>query len=382
MSAYITSVGKFLPGEPIPSEEVEEYIGSVGPRSSALRDRVIANSGINTRYYALDKQQRSQHSCASMGAEAVRQAVERSEGDLEDIELLSVATSLNDVLAPGIASMVHGELGNGPCEIASFAGICNAGMAALKNAYLQVEVGEKRTAVACAVEFCSRLMKAQRFANEAHLDADGHVAMEIAFMRYMLSDGAGAVVIEDRPAPSGHSYRIEWMTLRSFANETETCMYMGMNGDGDAEPGHFWLDYPSVEAAATDGAVAMRQKIRLLPGLLRASADEYERLYGEGLIDPDRIKRVAVHYSSEILTAPARREVMSRGVPVPPEETWFSNLPSVGNVPCAAIYLMLDEIVSHDLEAGDQVLLYCPESGRRSVSFGLLTVVGPEERPA
>jgi len=227
MSAYITGAGKFLPGSPIPSERIEEYIGSVGANSSRLRDRVIANSGIAQRHYAIDTEQRSRHSCASMAAEAIRAAVADAGRALDDIELLAVATTINDVLAPGVASMVHGELANAPCEIASLGGICASGMMAMKNAFLQVKTGEKALAVAAATEFASRIMKSSRFVGQPHLDADGQVAREIAFLRYMLSDGAGAVVVADRPRPDGVSLRIDWISLRSFANRTPAVMYCG-----------------------------------------------------------------------------------------------------------------------------------------------------------
>ncbi len=58
-AVYMTSLGKYLPGDPIPSEEIEQYIGSVGSQTSPLRERVVRNSGIKTRYYAIDKQQRT-----------------------------------------------------------------------------------------------------------------------------------------------------------------------------------------------------------------------------------------------------------------------------------------------------------------------------------
>ena len=41
-----------------------------------------------------------------------------------DVELLTAATTVPDLLGPGLASMVHGELGYGPLEIATAHGIC------------------------------------------------------------------------------------------------------------------------------------------------------------------------------------------------------------------------------------------------------------------
>jgi 3-oxoacyl-[acyl-carrier-protein] synthase-3 len=377
VNTYISSIGGFLPGDAVPSEQIEEYIGSVGETTSRLKERVISNSGIKTRYYAIDKEQNTVFSCAEMAANAVRDALQRAPLDAEDIELLAAATSFNDLIVPGLASMVHGELGNPPCEIRSLHGICSCGMMALKDAHLHVKSGEGTNAVACAVEFTSRLMKSSRF-QHVDVDSDGRVALEMAFLRYMLSDGAGAAVVQDRPAEEGLSLRIEWISLTSFANQTDACMYLGSDAH-DCRRG--WWDYPSADQAAAAGALALRQELSMLPGLIRVCVDDYERLVSSGRLDPQRLRYVAAHYSSEILRPGVLRELERRGVAGPPPETWYSNLPTVGNVGCASIYLILrDLLYGHDLEPGDQILAFVPESGRYAISFMLATVVDSEGR--
>ena len=159
MSAYITATGSFLPGDPVPNDEIEDYIGKAGRSTSDLKDITLANCGIKTRHYAIDKAQQTVISNAAMAASAVRVAAERAGLGPDDVELLCAATTLPDMMAPGQASMVHGELGYGPLEIATLHGICSSGMMALKNAYLQVAIGEKRTAISVASEFASRFFK-------------------------------------------------------------------------------------------------------------------------------------------------------------------------------------------------------------------------------
>ncbi|MDQ3935780.1 MAG: 3-oxoacyl-ACP synthase [Actinomycetota bacterium] len=377
MEAYISSMGGFLPGDPVPSDEIEEYIGSVGQASSQLKERVIRNSGVKTRYYAIDKDQNSLYSCSEMAANAVRDALERSTIDADDIELLAAATSFHDLIAPGLASMVHGELGNPPCEIRSLHGICSCGMMAMKDAYLHVKSGEGTNAVACAVEFMSRMMKSSRF-ETVDVDSDGRVAIEMAFLRYMLSDGAGAAVIQDRPAPDGLSLRIEWISLTSFANQTDACMYLGADKN-DCKRG--WWDFRSSDDAAAAGALALRQELSMLPGLVKVCVDDYERLVREGKLDPEKLRYVAAHYSSEVLRPGVLRELAKRDVPAPPEHIWYSNLPHAGNTSCASIYLILrDLLYDHDLEPGDQILAFVPESGRYAISFMLVTVVDSDGR--
>ena len=257
---------------------------------------------------------------------AVRNAAERAGLGPNEVELLTAATTLPDVMGPGHASMVHGELGYGPLEIATAHGICSSGMMALKNAYLQVAIGEKRNAICVASEFASRGFKSTRYDEMRAIAEDGSLPMETAFLRYMLSDGAGAAVIESAPAASGISLRIDWISLTSYANTEKACMYFGSNDNACAKT---WGDYPTAAAAAADGALAPRQKLSLLPHLVRVGIDEYERLLRHGQIRPedgDVVSRALLERTDEdhgvgrVLPA-QRRHGPSRNVVQQPDES-------------------------------------------------------------
>ncbi len=373
MSAYITASGSYLPGYPVTNDEIEDYIGKAGHASSDLKDLILANCGIKTRHYAIDKDQRTVVSNAEMAAAAARIAVERAGLGPNDVELLCAATTMPDLLGPGHASMVHGELDYGPLEIVTAHGICASGMMGLKNAYLQVAAGEKRNAISVASEFASRGFKSSRYQEIQTTAGDGALPMEAAFLRYMLSDGAGAVVVESAPATSGISLRIDWISLTSYANTEKACMYFGSNDNACTET---WGDYPTVAEAAADGALAPRQKLSLLPHLVRVGIDEYERLCAMGKFDPNALTWFPAHYSSERMKTMLFGEFTRRGVVAGSPEMWFSNLTRVGNIGSAAIFVILDEMMTDGLlKEGDTLLCMVPESGRFVISFMHLTAV-------
>ena len=373
MSAYITATGSFLPGDPVPNDEIEDYIGKAGRSTSDLKDITLANCGIKTRHYAIDKAQQTVISNAAMAASAVRVAAERAGLGPDDVELLCAATTLPDMMAPGQASMVHGELGYGPLEIATLHGICSSGMMALKNAYLQVAIGEKRTAISVASEFASRFFKSSRFDEMGTVAEEGSLPLEAAFLRYMLSDGAGAAVIQSEPRTSGISLRIDWISLTSYANTEKTCMYGGSSDTGCAKT---WGDYPTAAAAAADGALVLRQDLSLLPHLVKVGVDEYDRLLRLGKFDPSTLTWIPAHYSSERMKTIVMKEFARRGIDGGRPEMWYSNLTSVGNIGSASIYVILDEMMELGLiKDGDTMLCMVPESGRFAVSFMHLTAV-------
>jgi 3-oxoacyl-[acyl-carrier-protein] synthase-3 len=124
-SAYINRIGKFLPGEPINNDEMEEYLGKMASRPSRVSQRILNSNGIQKRYYAIDKQQPTLYSNSQMAAFAVRAAISRGEsGTRGDRDLLACATTLPDLLVSGFVSTVQGELSElSPLEIVSTQGV-------------------------------------------------------------------------------------------------------------------------------------------------------------------------------------------------------------------------------------------------------------------
>lgn len=376
-NVYITSMGKFLPGEPVGNEEIEDYLGRINGKSSKSMRRILEQNKIRYRHYAIDKEQRSLYSNAEMAALAIRDALNRNRQAQEsDIDFLAAGTTQGDLPVPGFASMVHAETGLPVMEIATHHGVCASGMQAMKNAYLQVLSGESRTAVSCASEFPSRVFKHTRFeAQEAYRDKA--VPFDTDFLRFMLSDGAGAAILQDRPAPGGLSLRIEWIDNKSYANSYDVCMYAGSNKDNPEHAG--WLDYRSIHDAADDGALNLKQDIRLVNEMPKVGVDRFFQLVEEGAVDPSSIDWMVCHYSSHFFREEIFRLLKLGGLTIP-EEKWFTNLYTRGNTGAASIYIMLEELFgSGKLSPGESVLCMVPESGRFQTSYMLLTVVGSKE---
>lgn len=372
-SAYITSLGKFLPGPPVSNEEMEDYLGQIFGKPSRARMRVLKQNRIVSRHYAIDKQQRSLYSNAEMAALAVRDAVERAGAAVETIDFLAAATSQGDFPLPGFASFVHAELGAQVCEIASHHGVCASGVAALKHASLQVESGKKTRAVACASEFASRLLKASRYEAQSGVAAAG-LSFDSEFLRWMLSDGSGAALVEPGPGSGPLAFQIEWIELKSYAGQFAPCMYVGPEKNG-APRLTSWLDYESYQQAADSGAINLRQDIRMLDDVVRCAVNGALGLVEEGRLNPRSIDWMVAHYSSHVFLEQSQ-ELAARGGIEVPRERWFSNLSATGNIGSASIFVLLEELFNGgQLEAGQQIFCVVPESGRFMFGYMLLKVV-------
>ena len=81
------------------------------------------------------------------------------------------------------------------------------------------------------------------------------------------------------------------------------------------------------------------------------------------------------HYSSAFFRDKVRDGMIAAGFDIP-QERWFTNLTTKGNTGSASMYIMLDELIqTRDLQPGQRVLCWVPESGRFSSGFMHLTVV-------
>lgn len=366
---YITSSGVFLPNEAISNEEIETYLGEINGKKSSLKEKILKQNGIKTRFFAINKKQLSTHSNAEMATNAINKALEKSTLRSKDVQLLSTGTTQGDLPIPGFASMVHAQLGFSNCEIANFQSVCASGMMAIKSAFHQINDGTKENAVCVGSEFASRLFKASRF----EAQKIKNVPFDTEFLRWMLSDGAGALILENKMPRKGICLSIDWIDLKSYANEYPLCMYTGKNNNKD-EQERTWLDYPDYESASQAGTINLKQDVRLLDQVVKTGVNHYFDLIDQKKINVSEINWLCCHYSSEIFKSPII-ELMKKGGAEIPQEKWFSNLSMKGNTGSASIFIMLEELMySGKLKAGDKILCMVPESGRFITSFMLLTV--------
>ena len=372
---FLTRTAAYLPLEPVGNDEMEAVLGMVGGRPSKARRLVLRSNGIISRHYALDP---ATGNPVMTNAELAARAV-RALGDIESVDCLAAATSRPDQLMPGHGVMVHGELGWPRMEVVSLAGICLSGAAALKYAFMAVRTGDARRAVAVASEIASVGLRARNFDVEVEhkvneLEERPEIAFEKDFLRWMLSDGAGAVLLEN--TPSGPcSLKVLWIELSSAAHELPTCMYSGAEKNADDSVTGWQLF--SAQELATRSVFAVKQDVKLLnEHVVRATLTEPLRaLVKKHKLAEQQIDWFLPHFSSNYFAAPAAAGVAEAGLHIP-RENWFTNLAEKGNTGSASPFIMLDELFrSGRIKKGHKLLMFIPESGRFSSGFVFMEAV-------
>ena len=377
-SVFITRLASVLPNEPVSNDQMEAVLGLVGGRASRARALVLRRNGILNRHYVFDSSGRQTHSNAQLTADAVRGLAGKGFA-LDDIEVLACGTSSADQIVPSHGVMVHGELRNRCCEVLTASGICGSGAMSLKYAFLSVRAGASGNAVATGSETASTYLRAWNFEAEneariAAMEARPVIAFEKDFLRWMLSDGAGAMLLQNRPNASGLSLEVEWIDQFSYAHQLQACMYAGAEKteDGGLKG---WREFASLQAVSERSLLSLKQDVRLLEDGIRSSTQQaFAEIIERRGVRGDAVDWFLPHYSSAHF-----RDLLFEAMPDAcriPQERWFSNLSRVGNVGAASIYLMLDELFhSGRLKPGQRLLCYVPESGRFSIAFFSLRVV-------
>ncbi len=226
-NVYITRVSRFLPNKPVGNDDMESKLGVINGQESKARRIVLRNNEIKSRYYAIDDNGVFTHNNAELAKEAVELLCDDSFKS-DQIELLSCGTTSPDQILPSHAAMVHGLLKNGNMEINSSTGACCSSMNAMKYAYLAVKAEQVANAVCTGSERFSSWLKSDIFEHEISnlisLEERPILAFNKEFLRWMLSDGAGAFLLENEPKGK-NPLKIEWMEGFSYAFELEACMY-------------------------------------------------------------------------------------------------------------------------------------------------------------
>lgn len=376
-TVYITNVAKFLPNNPVNNDDMEMYLGRIRGLKSKSKALVLRSNGIKTRYYAMDKDGNYTHSNAELAAHAIRN-LKTDNFDMDDIELLCCGSASPDLMMPSLACMVHGELGINPIDAMSASGSCNSSMWAFNYAWMSILTGKVNNAVCSGSETLSFTMVSEMFEEESKyleaLNENPYVAFEKEFLRWMLSDGAAAVLMQNKPNEGKLSFRIDWIEIKSYANELETCMYYG--GIKDENQNIKSWRRMSPKAWGEHSAFALKQDSKILQqNITRYGGMFLKELIEKKSIDTSRLNYFLPHISSEFFRSKIKESMQELGIEID-DDIWFTNLTKVGNVATASAFLMLDELYHSDkLKKGDTLLVMVPESARFSYTYVHLTVV-------
>lgn len=372
---YISKLSSFLPNLPVVNDEMETILGHVGDRPSRIKKIILGHNQIRQRYYAI-KDGKFTHTNAELMVNAINGLFDE-EFTAGDIELLSCGTSSPDQMMPSHTSMVHGLLKESkPIPLLSPSGVCCASSHALEYCYMSILLGRTNNAVCGGSELFSPLLLSDMFEEEysslSRIEKNPYIAFEKDFLRWMLSDGAGCVLLTNKLIGKT-ALEIKWIESVSYANELDVCMSQGLHElqNGTRES---WKLLSSNDWQR-HSIFSIKQDVKILERNIAEKAVQHIinscKKHNFNFTDVDYF---LPHLSSMFFHKKLEEKLEEKSIMIDTGK-WFTNLTSVGNIGSASIYVMLDEFCrTRQLHDGELIYLIIPESGRFSYTTALLEV--------
>lgn len=191
----VLGTGSFLPGNPIPFDEIEDYLGKItdAPKKvmrwlERIKPLMKELLDIDYVYYAIDPQTKERtEDHLTMSVKAAKLALQAANLKPEDVDLLTFGSSFNQQIPP-ITTRIQEALGIDSCAEMAINSNCTSMYKALLIAHDMIKNGRYKNALVLSTSVTSSSLTADFF-NQAVLK------IEDAFMRWFLCDGSGAAVL-------------------------------------------------------------------------------------------------------------------------------------------------------------------------------------------
>lgn len=168
--SVITGVGGYLPQRVVTNHDLSEVVNT-------SHEWIVERTGIHQRHFAAENEFTS-HLCAK----AAECALKNAGKDINEIDLIIVATASPDLTFPSTAALTQKLLKNTNALAFDVAGVCAGFLLALQVADNFLRLRQAKTALVIGGETFSRL-----------------IDMEDRRTNVLFGDGAGAIVLESMP---------------------------------------------------------------------------------------------------------------------------------------------------------------------------------------
>jgi len=354
----IAGTGSFLPGQPVPSDEIEQVLGPLTTAPRKVRSfvenigrRMLDRGGVETRHFAVDPETGDMtHTFATLAEEAALGALRMANVDPRDVELLIMACPSYDQSTPPTSALLQERLGIQNCAEMEIHSNCSGVGKAMQIAYDALRSGRYDTALVCYSQLSSVYLRSCYF-NQQKMDKV-HAAL-----RWILADGAGAVLLK-----AGQNGSPSHQVLGTFVESVGAGRPAGMTAGGAAADlmhagrqipqlyndgrHHLWQDFTAVNECAAplllEGLARITNRLDLDP----AAVDHYvvsiptHKLYEQHI--PAFLDRLGI----------TREQIKFRSA-------------RIGYVGGAATLLQLDQMVrSGELQPGQTAVVHAVESSK------------------
>jgi 3-oxoacyl-[acyl-carrier-protein] synthase III len=310
---HVAATGRYVPPHTLTNDDLSKIV-------ETNDEWITSRTGIKSRYIAKDE------NVIDLATKAAQNAIDKTNIDKKDIDLVVVATVSSIQMTPSTANFVAGHLGLTHPHLMSFDvnAACSGFIYALDVAYALMETGKYKHALVIGAEKLSALTD--------YTDRNTCV---------LFGDGAGVVLLTyDASQTSQKSYF--YSASRPDLEDTLTVkQYIKMDGR-------------KVYQFAVD---AMEKSI--------------ERILSDSQTTIDDIQKIIPHQANERIISAVSKNMKL------PEDKVFVNIANHGNTSAASIPICLDEYLEKYAN-GDQRVLMVGFGGGFTWGGALLSIKGKQ----
>lgn len=334
---HVAGTGAYLPGPPIPFDEIDTCLGELTDSSKRIR-RWLENTrsvmkellAVEYVYYAFDPKTREFFDDnITMSTKASLRALDHAGIAPGDIDLICYGSAHQDQM-PTASVQIQEALGIERCDEFSVHANCTSAYKALYLAYELLRNGKNKTALVVSSNVSSSELRAEYY-NQALVDK------ESLFLRWFLCDGAGAVVLT-RDETVVRRLRVETTYVESIGGKRPSLMY-------NYRPA-FWMN-PREEF--DKGLHHLRQNFRneLSTGLFFENGDSvfvagFLRMLKEVEIAPASIDLFQVNLPSRHIAESVMDECVGLGMKT---DNFYTKMDTLGYCGPPMVFICLDAMV-------------------------------------
>ena len=351
--ARVSGTGAFLPGKPVPFDEIDRYLGEITDASpkvikwmKRIKPLMREMLGIERYFYAIDPDTREfTEDNVTMAVKAARQALNMARLKSTDIELIVYGSAHMDQM-PTPSVRIQEALGIEHCAELSLHANCTSAYKALLVAYDLIRNGRYRNALVLSSSVSSSELCAEYYNQQL-------IKKENVFLRWFLCDGAGGLVLESCDKNEKGLF-VEHAYMESVGGKKPSPMFnrrpaYWMNPREEYDRGYHHLTQMFQERLRThfhdpDGTVFYKGLKRMI--------DTYR-------IDLRNLRFFQVNLPSKHIADLVMEECASLGIPL---DTLYTSMSKMGYCGPPMVFICLDAILREEkLHDKDLILSFVSE---------------------
>jgi len=351
----ISGSGHYLPGKAVPFEDVDRYLGSLeGAPTKILkwieRVKILMSEmlDINAYHFAIDPiTGKFTDDNVTMSVKAAEIALADAGIAAGDIDFIAYGSAHQDQM-PTASVRIQQELGIENCAEISIHANCTSAYKALLVAFEFLQSGRYKKALVISSGISSSELRSDYY----NLSL---VKKEELFLRYFLSDGAGALVLElvEGDICAG-SLLLEQCYIESIGGKMPAAM-------GNKRPAYFMN--PKLEYEEGLHHLAQLYNDNLGDLFFQADGSVFvkglQRMLELYPIDKEKIKYFQVNFPSKHISEIIMDECDRIGIP---KETLYTKMSTMGYIGPPMVFACIDKIRREEkLESGDILLSFVTE---------------------